>query len=442
MLEQGLIAVAGIVIGCVIAWMLAKARHRGDVARVESRASALEEQLAGAQRELHRQQGEANDLRIKATKAETEKAGLAQRLEEQKEELAGLQQRLTAEFENIANRILEDKSKKFTEQNKENIGTILDPLQERIKEFQKRVEETYTTESKERVSLEREVKRLAELNQQVSKEAADLTRALKGEAKTQGNWGEMILEKILERSGLREGQEFRVQETRATGEGGRLRPDVVVYLPEEKNIVVDSKVSLTAYERFSSAEDPEERAGHLEDHVASVRSHIKLLKQKSYQKLYGINTPDFVLMFMPLEPAFSSALNADDSLFSEAFEQGIVLVSPTTLLTTLRTIANIWRQERQNRNVMEIAKQAGDLYDKFVGFLESLQEVGKKIDDAQASHAEAVKKLSTGKGNLVRRVENIKKLGAPASKSLPAELIDTGEPDEAESADEEEVSQT
>jgi DNA recombination protein RmuC len=423
-MEQALILTAGIILGSIIAWFVVKARLSGEVGRAEERSAGFERQLAEATENLKAERNSAATMRERVASAETENRGFQEKLETQKAELEQLQQKLTTEFENLANRILDEKSRKFTEQNRENIGTILTPLQERIKEFQQKVEETYVTESKERVSLEREVKRLAELNQQVSKDASDLTKALKGETKTQGNWGEMILEKVLERSGLREGQEFKVQESKTTEENVRRRPDVIVYLPEEKNVVVDSKVSLTAYERFSSAEDPKDREQHLSEHITSVRNHVKELKLKSYQKLYGINAPDFVLMFMPLEPAFSAALNADDKLFADAFEQGVVLVSPTTLLTTLRTIANLWRQERQNRNVMEIAKQAGDLYDKFVGFVESLQDVGKKIEDAQTAHSDAVNKLSKGRGNLVRRVENIKKLGAQTTKSLPEELVE------------------
>ena len=344
-MEQALILTAGIILGSIIAWFVVKARLSGEVGRAEERSAGFERQLAEATENLKAERNSAATMRERVASAETENRGFQEKLETQKAELEQLQQKLTTEFENLANRILDEKSRKFTEQNRENIGTILTPLQERIKEFQQKVEETYVTESKERVSLEREVKRLAELNQQVSKDASDLTKALKGEAKTQGNWGEMILEKVLERSGLREGQEFKVQESKTTEEGVRRRPDVVVYLPEEKNVVVDSKVSLTAYERFSSAEDPKDREQHLSEHITSVRNHVKELKLKSYQKLYGINAPDFVLMFMPLEPAFSAALNADDKLFAEAFEQGVVLVSPTTLLTTLRTIANLWRQD-------------------------------------------------------------------------------------------------
>lgn len=430
MIEFAFVLMLGILVGGITAWVIGRSRAAADSGLAQQAAALLEKQLAEAKQELSAERQKVLLLNADLASSRTGQAGLQEKLDTQKAELEKVQQRLTTEFENIANRILDEKSQKFTEQNKANIGTILDPLQERIREFQKRVEESYTTESKERLSLEREVKRLAELNQQVSKDAADLTKALKGEAKTQGNWGEMILEKILERSGLREGQEFKVQESRDTEDGGRLRPDVVVYLPEGKNIVVDSKVSLTAYERFSSAGDAEEQAARLAEHVASVRAHIKGLCKKSYQKLYGINTPDFVLMFMPLEPAFSAALNADDQLFSEAFDQGIVLVSSTTLLTTLRTIANIWRQERQNRNVMEIARQAGDLYDKFVGFVEDLRKLGSQMLTAQKTYEEAMGKLSTGKGNIVRRVENLRVLGAPATKCLPASVLETSDQEE------------
>ncbi len=424
MLAESIIFLAGAAIGGVVVWLFGKARSEAGRRMAEQLSALLEKQLYETKGELSAERARVVSLNAEAATARTEQSGLMQKLETQKGEMEKLQQRLTSEFENLANRILDEKSRKFTEQNRENIGTLLTPLQERLREFQKKVEESYDKESKERVTLEREVRRLAELNQQVSKDAADLTKALKGEAKTQGTWGEMILEKVLERSGLRDGQEFKVQETRSTEEGGRLRPDVIVYLPEDKNIVVDSKVSLTAYERFSSADEAEDRESHLAEHVASIRTHIKCLKGKNYPKLYGINTPDFVLMFMPLEPAFSAALNADDRLFSDAFEQGIVLVSPTTLLTTLRTIANLWRQERQNRNVMEIARQAGDLYDKFVGFVEDLRKIGGQIATVQNSYNDAMGKLSEGRGNLVGRAEKIKALGAKTSKALPSDLVE------------------
>ncbi len=360
---------------------------------------------------------------------------LQTRLEENRKEIEELQAKFSAEFKNIANSILEEKSRIFTEQNKNNIEGILKPLNDKIKDFEKRVEETYDRESKQRFSLEREIKNLYELNLQITKEASNLTSALKGQSKTMGNWGEVILESVLEKSGLVKDREYIVQESLMSEEGKRFQPDVIVNLPENKCIIIDSKVSLLGYEKYCSSEDETDKKAALKDHIISVRNHIKNLNQKNYQTLYQLRSLDFVLMFMPVEPAFSLAVQYDIGLFNEAFEKNIVLVSPSTLLATLKTIASIWRQEKQNRNALEIARQSGALYDKFEGLLKDLIEIGNKIKGTRKAYEDAMKKLSTGSGNLIKRAEDIKKLGAKATKSLPADLVDRMDESEPEEID-------
>ena len=349
---------------------------------------------------------------------------LEEKLTGQKSELEKLQEKFSSEFENLANKILEDKSSKFTIQNKENLDQILKPLGDKIKEFEKKVNDVYVTDSKERASLSTQLKNLQELNQMMAKEASNLTNALKGETKTMGNWGEFILESILEKSGLSKGREYQIQENFTNEDGRRLQPDVIINLPDNKCIVIDSKVSLIAYEGYCSAEDLSERPFFIKDHIASIKKHIKELGAKNYQNIYQIKSLDFVLLFMPVEPAFSLAIQNDAGLFNEAFDKNIVIVSPSTLLATLRTIANIWRQEYQNNNVLEIARQSGALYDKFQGLVSDLIELGKRMNTMHHSYDNAMKKLYSGRGNLIVSVENIKKLGAKTSKSLPESLLD------------------
>ncbi len=395
---------------------LEKARLEQSAISLESRKAELEKRLAEID---HTNQ---NLLRENAT-LKSEGMGLKQRMEEQKGELEKLNERMTLQFKNLANEILEEKTKKFTDQNKTNMGELLNPLREKLGEFEKKVEESNKENVRMNSSLGEQLKNLKELNQQITKEAENLTRALKGDTKAQGNWGEYILESILERSGLVKGQEFIVQESTTT-EGGRLRPDVVIKLPDNKNIVIDSKVSLVAYEQAINAETEEERSLNLKMHVQSIKNHIKQLSAKDYQKLYGVEGLDFVLMFIPIEPAFSTALQAESDLFNQAYEKQIVLVSPSTLLATLRTVANIWRYEYQNRNVLEIAKQAGDMYDKFVNFSEDLIKLGQQMDTSKKTYSDAMNKLVDGNGNLVRRAEKLKSLGAKTSKQMNDKLLD------------------
>lgn len=349
------------------------------------------------------------------------------KLSSQKAEMEELQKKFTTEFENIANRLLEEKSKKFVEQNRTNLDIILNPLKDRIKDFEDKVDKAYKTEAAERNTLKGEIKNLIELNKQLDEEAKNLTKALKGDSKKQGNWGEMILEKILERSGLVKEQEYKMQVSTMNEEGKRIQPDAIIYLPENKHIIVDSKVSLVAYEALTNAATDEERERFIKEHILSVRNHIKSLSEKNYQTSSEFTTPDFVLLFIPIESSFGVAIQADNELFNYAWERKIVIVSPSTLLATLRTIASIWKQERQTKNALEIAKQSGALYDKFVGFVEDLIAVGKKMNDAKVNYEEAMNKLSRGPGNLVKKVEDIKKLGVKTNKTIPQTLLDRAE---------------
>ncbi|MCX6283590.1 MAG: DNA recombination protein RmuC, partial [Bacteroidetes bacterium] len=353
--------------------------------------------------------------------------GLNEKLVTLKKDLESLQENFRNEFKNLANDILEEKTKKFTEQNRTKLDEILKPLCEKIREFEKKVEDTYDKESKQRFSLEKEIKNLAELNQQISKEANNLTHALKGQAKTQGNWGEIILESILEKSGLVRGREYSVQASFTNAEGKRLQPDVIIAYPGDRSLVVDSKVSLLAYERYATAETKEEQDKALKEHMLSVRAHINDLGSKNYQDLYQLKSLDFVMLFMPIEPAYLIALQAEPDIWQFAYERRVLLISPTNLIAALRMISNLWRVENQNKNALEIAKQSADLLDKFVGFLEDLEDVGRKLDSTRQSFDASMNKLSTGKGNLIRRAEKIKELGAKPAKEIPRTLLDKAE---------------
>ncbi len=386
-------------------------RNEGVVLKTENKI--LQEEILNLSKQLTAQKSDSENLQI--------------RLSEHKAEITTLNERFTKEFENLANRIFDDKSQKFTEQNKNNIGELLNPLGEKIKDFEKKVNDVYISEGKERASLKNQLEMLQKLNQQMSKEANNLTKALKGENKTQGNWGEFILESVLEKSGLVKGSEYKIQESYTNEDGKRLQPDVIINLPENKTLIIDSKVSLNAYERFSSAENDEERLQAAKEHILSLRTHLKGLSGKSYQNIHQIQSLDFVLLFIPIEPAFALAVQSDAGLFNDAFEKNIVIVSPTTLLATLRTVASIWRNEKQSANAIDIAKKAGDLYDKFEGFIKDLIEVGKKIDQTKANYSDAMNKLVDGKGNIINRFEELRKLGAKADKQLPQSLVDRAE---------------
>ena len=405
--------------------------------RSENRQAALAAQLQARDEQLVRQADEINRLKTAVEllqQQEGERNASIARLETQLSEerkqsaeklavLSDARTELTTEFQNLANKILEEKSKKFTDQNRLNLEQVLNPLRDQLGDFRRKVEDVYEKESKDRMSLFHEISSLKNLNQQISSDAINLTNALKGQSKTQGAWGEVILERVLEESGLHKGREYDTQGSFTTDEGRRLRPDVIVHLPEGKDIVIDSKVSLTGYERYCSSSDEMERQLALREHIASLRSHIKGLGVKNYEDLPGINSLDFVLLFVPIEAAFITAVENDQLLFREAFDKNIIVVSPTTLLATLRTVHNIWRYEYQNKNALEIAEKAGGLYDQFVRFGESLLDVEDKLSKAQASFQTAKSRLMDGRGNLVTRTQQLQRLGAKAKKRMPEALL-------------------
>lgn len=388
-----------------------------------------ENQLLKSQSDLELLREDKEQLLVELTKKNSSLQFLEQKLDEQKEEVGKLQEKFTKEFENLANRILDEKSAKFTLQNKENLINILNPLQEKIKTFEKRVEDTHKESIDYHAALRQQIFGLKELNEQITKETLNLTKALKGDSKIQGNWGELILEKVLEKSGLQKDREYFVQQSFVTDEGNRVLPDVVINLPDGKKMIVDSKVTLTAYERYMNEEDENVKNQHLKEHILSINRHIDQLSGKNYQDLYQMESPDFVLLFIPIESAFSVALNKDSSLYSNAFEKRIVIVTPTTLLVSLKTIDSMWTNQKQQKNAHEIAKQAGALYDKFEGFIKDLVMVGKKMDDAKTEYGNAMNKLVDGSGNLINRVEKLKKMGAKASKSLPENILQRAEKD-------------
>ena len=380
------------------------------------------------EKELFRRQ--KDELTLVLTKNESEKEFLTTKLKEKTQETELLQEKFSKEFENLANKILEEKSSKFTEQNKENIKNILTPLQEKIKDFEQKVEFS----QKENISIHSALKQqlidLQNQNIRITKEAENLTKALKGDSKIQGNWGELVLEKVLEKSNLEKGREYTIQESFTREDGTRAIPDVVIHLPDGKKMIIDSKVSLTDYERFINAEE-ETKALYLKQHVASIKRHIDQLSSKKYEDLY-IDSPDFVLMFIPIEPAFAIALQNDDSLYTKAFAQNIVIVTPTTLLATLRTIDSMWTNQKQQENAYEISRQAGALYDKFEGFVTDLIKIGKKMDEAKSEYGNAMNKLVDGKGNIVRSIEKLKIMGVKSKKSLPEALLKRAIPEDLE----------
>jgi len=394
---------------------------------LEERSRNLKEQSDNYLEQVREKSNIILDLNKELTAARSDLNNLEKKLSEQKEEIGKLQEQFRNEFKNLANEIMEEKTRKFTEQNKTKLDELLKPLGEKLRDFEKKVEETYDKESKQRFSLEKEIKNLSDLNQQISKEANNLTNALKGQAKTQGNWGEFILETILEKSGLTRDREFFVQSAYATQQGSHLQPDVVVAYPGDHYLVIDSKVSLVAYERFSSAETKEEQEAASREHLLSVKNHITDLGKKNYQDIYALKSLDFVMLFMPIEPAYLLAMQADPNLWNYAYEKRVLLISPTNLIAALRLIANLWRVEYQNKNALEIARQSGELYDKFAGFLGDLEEIGTKLDATQRVYDASMNKLSTGKGNLIRRVESLKTLGAKAGKEIPRSLLDRSE---------------
>ncbi len=363
-----------------------------------------------------------NAIRLEAELVSERRQALA-RLESLNE----AKEALTAQFKNLANDILEDKSKRFVEQNATSLDALLKPLQTKLTEFKEQVSTSYQNEARERFALKTEIERLSNLNLRMSDETRSLTQALKGDSKVQGNWGELVLESILESSGLRKGEEFVVQDSHTQADGSRLQPDVIIHLPEGRHLVVDSKVSITAYARYAEALTPEISQAELNLHIQSIRQHMQGLSNKNYSALHGLGAIDFVLMFIPIEPAFIAAMKAAPNLQDEALAKNIVLVCPSTLMATLRTVAHLWRQDQQNRNALEISRQCGALYDKFVGFVEDLQKLGQRLEQAQSSYHDAFGKLKSGKGNLIRAAEKVRALGVKPSKLIDNRLIETAD---------------
>ncbi len=432
-----LISAIAAIAGAYVGNLIAQLKYKSQSGTLEERIDQLKEreeklnerfQLTIEEREVIRK--EKDNLNSELVMRNAQNENLEKKLNEQKEELEKIQEKFTKEFENLANKILETKSEKFTKQNKDNLDIILKPLQEKIEKFEKRVEDTHKESIDRHATLRQQIIGLRELNEQMSKEATNLTKALKGDSKLQGNWGELVLERVLEKSGLEKDREYFVQSSFTTDEGGRVMPDVVLNLPDNKKMIVDSKVSLTAYERFVNEEDSEQRARYLKEHIASLKKHIEQLSNKNYQDIYKIESPDFVLLFVPIEPAFAVAINQDNSLYNWAFEKNIVIVTPTTLLATLRTIDSMWTNEKQQQNALEIATQAGRLYDSFVRLSEDLLKVGEQMDRAKGTYSDAMKKLSEGQGNLINRVEKLKRLGAKTSKHQNEKLLKRAEEEE------------
>ena len=439
-----LIAIVFALVGVFIGKLLSKLNFEKEKTLLEKEKSTLEERVTllqqskditennfiESQKELKNNQEEKERLITSNTRQDSEIKNLQIKLTESKGEVEKLNEKFTKEFENLANKILDEKSSKFTQQNQENIKNILSPLQEKIKGFEDKVEKTHKESIDYHAALRQQIVGLKELNQQMSKETLNLTKALKGDNKMQGNWGELVLERVLEKSGLEKDREYFVQQSFTNDEGKRVLPDVVIHLPDNKKMIVDSKVSLVAYEQYINEEDAVLKEGFLKEHVASLKRHVSQLSDKKYEDIYKIESPDFVLLFIPIEPAFAVALNSDTYLYNKAFEKNIVIVTPSTLLATLRTIDTMWNNEKQQRNALEIARQAGALYDKFQGLLSDLLGIGKKIDDSKKEYSNAMNKLVEGRGNIITSVEKLKKMGAKAKKSIPENIIERANTDD------------
>ncbi|WP_433833248.1 DNA recombination protein RmuC [Flavobacterium anhuiense] len=433
--------VVALFIGIYVGRMLSASKFQSEKAISEERVNALNGQLQMLKEQFENEKNnfqkqlqlnisekenirtEKDSLAIQLSKKEVDFENLWERHKEQKSEINELQEKFTKEFENLANKILEEKSAKFTEQNTVNMKNILTPLQDKILVFEQKVEQTHKESIDYHAALRQQIIGLSEMNAQMSKETLNLTKALKGDNKMQGNWGELVLERVLEKSGLEKGREYEVQQTFTNSEGNRVLPDVVINLPDGKKMIVDSKVSLSAYEKWVNEESELLKIELLKEHVISIKRHVDQLGSKNYHDLYQMESPDFVLLFIPMEPAFAIALNEDPSLYTKAFDRNIVIVTPSTLLATLRTIDSMWTNQKQQENALEIARQAGALYDKFEGFVSDLVRIGNKIKDTKTEYENAMNKLVDGKGNLISSVERLKKMGAKAKKALPENII-------------------
>lgn len=422
--------------GIFIGIYIQKLKSNNNQGAFEERENQLLQQIAQLNNTIEKEisakeaiRQEKDSLAIQFSRKEVDFDNLLEKNKEQKEEVEKLQERFTKDFQLLANKILEEKSEKFTLQNKVNIKNILDPLQEKIQHFEKRVEDSNKESITRHSALQQQLVNLKELNQQITKEASNLTKALKGDTKMQGNWGELVLERVLEKSGLEKGSEYTVQNSFTTDEGKRVLPDVIIHLPDNKKMIVDSKVSLIAYERYVNEEDDELKPALLKEHVNSIKKHVDQLSAKNYHDLYKIESPDFVLLFIPMEPAFAIASQQEPQLYNIAFERNIIIVTPSTLLATLRTIDSMWQNDKQHKNAMEIAIQAGRLYDQFKNLLDDLEKVGKQLQTVQNTYSSSMTKL-TGKGNLLGRVEKLKKLGAKASKQIDQKWLNRASDDD------------
>ena len=430
--------ILGIVLGGVIGWFLAKNKAESpdtsefdkqnqklnqsekESAVLKEQNSSLEKQLDKSQWDLEAERNTHNDAQARLAKAEEAFDNMREKFKNQQADFDKLQEKFTKDFQLVADRILKENSSQFSKSHQEKLDLLLKPLKERIQLFEQKIDKS----SEERNSLKGEIKALVDLNQKMSNETKNLTNALKGDNKKQGNWGEFVLEKILENSGLNEGSEYKTQHSTTNDEGSRLQPDIIINLPDDKHIVIDSKVSLVHYEAFVNEDDSDQRAAYLKMLCNSTEQHIKGLHSKNYQNAKGVNSPDFVLLFMPMESVFSVCIQAKPELYNIAWDRKIILVSPTTLLATLRTIASIWKQERQTQNALKIAQESGKLFDKFTDFVKDMQAIGIRLDQTNKTYDDAMKKLSTGRGNLVKKAQDLKIMGAKASKELDTTLVE------------------
>jgi len=422
-----LLAIITGLVGAFIGGRIANLKHKSETGKLEADLSNAENQIEKLETSIGTTIDERESLRNEKDSYKDELTKRTSELQNMEQKLIEQEESLRERFENLAHKILENTSSKFTKQNKDNLDLLLDPLQKKIESFEKKVGDSQTDSVKMHSALKQQLEGLKDLNQQMSKEAINLANALKGDSKAQGDWGEIQLEILLEKAGLSKGIHYSTQGGYRDEEDNLKKPDFVINLPDNKHLIVDSKVSLTAYEGYYSAEDEDDKKTNLKKHILSIKKHIKELSEKQYTELYGINAPDYVLMFVPIEAALLIAFNENNKLYLEAFDKNVVLVSTSTLLATLSTVSSIWKQEDQKRNVIEIARQAGALYDKFTGLVEDLTGVGKKLDAAKNDYSSAMNKLVEGRGNLVNSVEKIKKLGAKAKKSLPEQIIKRAE---------------
>ena len=443
-METGMLLVLGIgvVMGAVIGFLVAKLTTKSEGsadARIKMELQMERENAAKVNQEFKELNNQLREERERIIQLNQQNAGLQanhrnlqERLNEQKQEVVQLQERFAAEFKNLANEIFEEKSKKFTDQNRVNLDELLKPLGEKISDFERKVEQTNKESLERNTALKEQILGLKELNNKMSLDAENLTKALKGDSQMQGSWGEVVLERILERSGLEKGREYFLQESYHSEDGRRLRPDVIIKLPDNKKLIIDSKASLLSYEKYVNCKDDEEREKILKAYLLSVKTHIKGLSEKNYHDLFEEGSLDYVLMFVPIEPAFALIVQHGGELYNEAHNKNIIIVSPATLIATLRTVASIWKHEYQNQNALEIARQGGALYDKFKAFVDDLIEVGKSLEKSKTQYGLAMNKLVDGKDNLIRKTERLKELGAKTSKEMDQKLLNRADPIEEE----------